>query len=84
MRNQNGNIKKNAHFTALLLCKFALITHNVHWSVKGSIPNPQIMRCFFLYAFVVVVFTWAFFAVKLITRQLLIMSCPLENSSNDH
>ena len=35
MRNQNGNIKINICFTALLLCKFSLITHN----------SPSIVNC---------------------------------------
>jgi len=29
--------KKNVCFTALILCKFVLITRNVPYSVKGSI-----------------------------------------------
>ena len=37
--NQNGNMKKNAHFAALFPWNLALITHNAPSSVNPSIVN---------------------------------------------
>ena len=45
----SDNKKKNVYFTALLLCKFALITHDATMSVSPSIAFSKLKKKLFIH-----------------------------------